>query len=493
MKTFFNFPIIVIILFYPFAGLAQNQNIIPKNILKDDSAAITSIAIYPESVRKNILHACMFPGALVKIELLQEKTSSTFKTELDKYSKETQINIWNLARYPGLIAGITEGGKKTKEELKQIAARYPEEIYNTILECGRKDFDLLDKINSIRVESDEEFENLISEYPEKDRNTFRKIVLHPEVLKILSDGMRMTVVLGEAYKKDSSAVNILFDSISTAYATQNAKELEEWKEGLKNNPEAQKEMEDAAKKFAEDEGYDDEELIIYNEQVVINYVCHPYPYWMGYPSWYAYPYWYPYPYWYDWGFYWTPGGLVYIGFPSSYFTYWFFYHPHHHYYYNHFTDYCLTYNYGHRNSRTEFNHEINNWVASNESKLPAQFFNADEKRPDRIKEFGKLSIEYNEIIRKNPEMDMSMDEYLQNNAVKYPNLKPDLSRTDKPERDLKPVIYDSSKDDDPVYNTGGRKQPDIKIPKKPDPVEPRINPKPRYEPKVNPRPRTGKR
>lgn len=476
-----------------FTHSVQAQKIFPENLSKEDSLVINAIAIYPESVRHTILSVCSYPGILIKMELLQEKTSSDFKTLLSGYTKEIQMNIWNLSRYPGLINKIAKNGKKNKDELKIIAKAYPSEIYNSIIESGRKDFEIIEKTNTLMQESEKVFENLIKDYPEKAKNNFKELVKNPEVLKILSDGIRTTVILGDAYDKDSVSLALILDSISMVHATENLKNKEDWEDGLKKNTEAKKEMEIAAKKFATDEGYEEDELIINDPQIVINYVYYPYPYWMGYPWWYEYPIWYVYPYWYDWGFYWTPTGVVYFGLPSSYFTYWYFDHQHHHYYYSHFTDYCLSHHYSHRKSNTEFNNGVRHWVKENERTLPTHFFDGDAKRADRIKELGKFTIEYNEITKKNPDLKLSKEEFLKNNNDVYPNLDAKSNETYKPSNNQKPVYYNYPKDTDPVYDQPSRTQPKINIPTKPEPVKPRVNPKPKFEqPKVTPRKKTGR-
>jgi len=480
---------VVLPLFILQTATAQKKSVLPERLLKEDSASVAAIAVYPESVRSHILEACVYPEAIVKIELLQENTSAKFKDALQDYSKETQIQIWDVARYPGLLNKMAEGGKKSKEELKKIAADFPSEVSETIMESGRKDHELLVKVNEMNKNSEAAFETLIKEYPPKSQKAFRELVKYPEAVKVLTSGMRMTVVLGDTYKKDPEAVRETLDSLSAVYATQNAKNLEDWKNGLEKNPEAKKEMEESAKKFASDEGYDDDELVIRDKSVVINYVCYPYPYWMGYPWWYDYPYWYPYPYWYDWGFYYTPYGMVYIGLPSYYFTYWYFYHHHHHYYYYHFSDYCINYHYGHRGSVSGFHHGVSNWIATNENNLPPAYFTEAKGRSERLRELGKLDIEYNQTVKKEPGNKMSREEYLQSNAHRYPNIKPGAKEPVRKEN--KPVI--DGRTHDPVYNEPQRQRPNIKIPKNPQPVQPRIEPKPRYQqPKITPKvkPRT---
>jgi hypothetical protein len=308
------------------------------SLIEEDSAAITALALYPADVRKNILEACTYPEALVRIEALQKNTRASFREMLENYSKEEQQKIWDLSRYPGLIARLTEGGKKSKEEIEKISSDYPEEIRETAVQYGRDYYEILIKVHALNIDSDKAFEGVIREYPEQAKTSLRELMKRPETIDILTSDMKMSVLVGDIYKKRPQLVQKKLDSISAEHASQNAKAQEDWKAGLEKNPETKKEMEEASKEFVKAQGYDNDDLTVTNETVVVNHVIYPYPYWYGYPWWYDYPYWYPYPYWYDLGYYWGLGGIVYIGLPSAYFTYWFFYHPHHHYHYNHFSD-----------------------------------------------------------------------------------------------------------------------------------------------------------
>ncbi len=467
-----------------FSARSQESAGLLNHLIREDSAAVTALALYPEGIRKNILEACTYPEALVRMEALQKSTSESFKNELAGYSKEEQQKVWDLARYPDLVAKLSEGEKKSKEEVEKIVLDYPAEIRETAADLGQNHYELLGKVNSLNKNSENAFQTLIQNYPVQIRSSLQALLSYPEVINILTSGMKMTVLVGDIYKKQPQLVEHKLDSISTEHAQQNAKDLEEWQSGLEKNPEAKKEMEQAANEFTKEQGYKEDDLMR-NETVVVNYVIHPYPYWYGYPWWYNYPYWYPYPYWYDLGYYWSPQGIVYTGFPSPYFTYWYFHHHSHHYHYNHFSDYCVGYYYGHHRSVTGFHREVSNWVKENEPNLPRDFFANDGSRPGRIKEFGKFEIEYDKAVKENPGKTISRDDFLQENASVYPSITPKFSEPkvvkEKP-TNVKPKQPS-------IYQSQPKSRPIIKTPREPKPVQPPITPKQKpLQPKPQPVP-----
>ncbi len=460
---------------------AQESSQLMSDLVKEDSAAITAIALYPESVRKDILVACANPEVLVRMEALQKNTSQAFRKLIEGYSKEVQQKVWDISRYDGLIAALIREDKMSKSELEKRVLVFPEEIRESAVDFALSHYELLVKINALNVNSVKAFESAIVEYPEQVRNSFQRLVKYPELVSILTEDMKMSVLVGTIYKKQPQLIEYKLDSISTEHAKQNTKDLEEWKAGLERNPEAKKEMEEASREYAREQGYKDEELTVKNETVVVNYVVHPYPYWYGYPWWYDYPYWYPYPYWYDWGFYYGPYGIVYIGFPSPYFVHWYFYHPGHHYHYNHFSDYCVNYYYGPRRSVSGLHREVTHWIKSTEKNVPRNFFAPDAKRPDRIKELGKFEMEYEKAVMQNPGKTITRDEFIQANTNAYPNISPVLN---EPRPKAEAPVRDEKQGKVPVYQEQPRPRPrpSVIIPGDAVPAKPVPQPRPKPSP-----------
>lgn len=422
---------------------AQTKQNYSKSLTPDDSIALETLASYPDSIRPNIFAACKNPDFLVKTEALQKNTSELFRNLIDAYNKDEQVKFWDLARYPGLISKMAGSERKSKEELELIASQYPQEIRSTVVEYGRKHHDVLNDINALSNRTNSEFEKIIADYPDQSKASYRGLINRPDVLNTLSSNMHLSVIVGNMYTADPKQTLFMFDSIRAEQIKQSAKAKEDWKNGLEKDPEAKKEMEQAALEFIKDKEPDSQVDDVYNTapynpkpQVMsspptLNPVIYPYPYWYGYPWWYTSPYWYPYPYWYNVGFYWGSGGIVYFGYPSPFFMNWYFYHPYHHYNYSHFTNYCLGYHDSHYGPRTQtigFNREIHNWTRANEPNLPKGYLRADANRQTRIKEYGKFEMNYHDNTKGVFGRNITRPEFLQNNPNYYPNLRPALKQ-----------------------------------------------------------------
>lgn len=422
MKTF----ITIILLAFPLLLTAQSDSQLLNNLIEQNRNSIGALALYPDETRNAILEASQYPEALVRISTLQSNTSVAFKNMLDGLNQEKQGDIFELGRYPELITELTQGGKKNKKQLDEILGRYPEEIRQTASALATKDYDLLVQMDNLGKSSNETFENIISGYSTKTQDAFRALIQLPEVINILIDDMNMTVLVGDLYNKNPDQVIATLDSLNLVLANENAQELEDWKKSLENDPEAKKELEQAAAEYAEESGYTEAEYTTVQKEVIINnyyYDWRPYYYWYGWPWWYTTPYWYPYPYWYDWGFYYGPGGtIVVFGLPSWHFCHWYYYHPYHHHHYPHFSSHMADHYYGHRTSTSGVVESTGYWKNDNSDGIDKNWTATAENRVERFKEYGQLSQDVKDFQKANPTKEVSRYDYLKNNKSNYPSL-----------------------------------------------------------------------
>ncbi len=389
---------------------------------KEDSAAINALVLYPDTVRLSILEAAKYPEAIVRTALLQKKTSADFANAISSFSREEQEVFWDLTRYPDLIDKLVEGGKKTTKTATAIAAEYPEEIRETAITYGTKQYDVLKIISEQQNKSNLAFNDILKIYPPAAQQVLKELVYLPEVLSILNDHLQMTVLMGDMYSRNPQWVIQTIDSLSLVVARQNASELEDWKKSIEQDTTLQSELKQVASAYAADNG---NQSIDYSnpppENYLENYMCYPYSYWFGYPHWYPYYYWYPYPYWYDWGFYYNPyGSFVVFGMPSFYFTYWYFYHPNYYYDYPYVCNAYVNHYYGPRGGASENAGVVRDWVQENSTYLPKDFVSASEEvRVNAIRQLGKFEMDWKQQNAVSP---ISRTEFLNKNRASYPQL-----------------------------------------------------------------------
>lgn len=408
---------------------AQEDGLI-QQLRIEEQTTLEAIALYPEKERQAILEVSKHPEVLVRLQNLQYKTSSDFRSLISNLSESDQSRIYDLTRYPELINEICEGNtKKSKKEMLSIVGPYPESVQVSATYLHKDHFDLLLKINHMYRTSDQAFENTISPYPVETQEAYRVLLKLPEVMSVLTDNLNMTVLLGDLYRSKPQQLKAELDSLNLVVAEQKARELNEWQESLENDPQAMAEYQQAAQEFAEENAYAESSYAAtypdnYTSDLTIYHVWQPYPYWFGCPWWYTYDCWYPYPWWYHWGYYYGPGNvMIFVCMPSSYFVYWHMYNHSHFYHYPYFTNHLITYHNHDKGSVTSVGSITSQWIRENEPKLPRNWLRDDKGRPERIKELGKFNNDYDQALNSEGNGGLTQREFLERNAATYPNLK----------------------------------------------------------------------
>jgi len=442
--------------FFTTSLVAQQQNSTPKHLMREDSAAVNALVLYPDTIRIDIFEACEYPAAIVNIAALQKSSSNDFASMVSGYSKDEQEDIWNLSRYPDLISALVNGGEKSESEVENIVAQYPDDIHETALKYGRGHYELLQKINQSMSEADAKFKQVINDYPPVTQEALRELIGYPEIISLLNDHLSLTVRVGDHYRRDPQRVIQKADSLNQVEVRQNAEDAAAWKESVEQNPDEAADLKNAADDYAKENGYTSDEVnSAPDPQYVSNYTCNPYPYWFGYPTWYPYSYWYPYPYWFDCGFYHDAHGhMVIFGSPSAYFTNWYFYSPEHWHHYPHLANTYINHYYGPRRPVSSNTVIVHNWVRDNRNYLPKDFLTNNSKRPEVIKQVAQLNIDVKKQAPGKTITSAVRDQYFKNNTTKYPG----LNASHEPA-----LKVEEKKPDFPVQMQAPVKQPPVRI------------------------------
>ncbi|ELR69860.1 hypothetical protein C900_04563 [Fulvivirga imtechensis AK7] len=429
---------------------AQNQNgdsAALKQLVQNSQEEIEALSLYPDNIREAILESTLHPELLVKIGAIQNKTSQSFK-ELIQYLPETdQKKYWELTKYNGLIKKLVEGGQKTRSQVQGILKDYPNEVHEAALDFGVARLRTLEKIHALTLEADEAVEVMLKPYQKKTQDAIHLLIKYPEVIYMLTENLKLAILVGDLYAKNPDLVRQKLDAIQADVSRRYAEEINEWQEGLKDNPRALQEFEQASAAFSQDNGYieydpmypnavapkkgtkkekgaDDERVDVY-----YHYYYH-YPYWFGYPAWYPSFYWYWYPYWYHWGYYYgDQRAIMVVGLPSYYFVRWYFGIPYHHYLYPHFSDYVIRY-YNKRGpgpSRSGLSAAVGEWENESRSEVTRQLISDDSRRLEKLKEYGQFERNYRKVNESN--RTVTRDTYLEQNSKRYPNLTGETRNT----------------------------------------------------------------
>lgn len=418
------FSSILLIIFITNSINGQENRTIFIDLVKEEQEAVNAIVLYPEETRMAILNASSYPEALIKIESIQSNTRASFLDLVEKYPQNVQEEIWDLTRYPNLINTLVI---TPEPDIDNALEAYPEIIHQRAKKIFSTNYDLLNLVDELNFIAESKCNYLLNEYPEDVQNSINHLINQPEVLTILMDNIKLTILAGNVYKNDPKWLLQKIDSLHLQLAIENAKELEDWKQSLEDDPESAELLKEVSEKYTEEYKYYDDEYYEYDSKdrniTVNNYYDYNYPYWFGYPTWYTYPRWRVHPYWYDWGFYYGPNNrIIVLGLPSFNFTYWYFGMPSHHYNYSPLSTHFANHYYGHRNSTGSVTTSVSRWRTNNRDIVSDKWIKDDGKLKNRFQEFGIAEVKRNEYNRNNPGREITQSEFISKNKAKYPTL-----------------------------------------------------------------------
>jgi hypothetical protein len=431
MKTTRSFFLLVAlwVVFSTAVSFAQQDVALLRDLAAENKKSVEALVLYPTETRLAILEATKYPELLIKMQNIREKTSAAFQTLTEDFPRKTQEIFYDLNRYPGLLESLVSQQKSPSAIQKSLEV-LPEQQRDAALGVVNRQMPTLEKINDLNKTTNGAFERLIGGYPAPVQGALRHLLGMPEVVDLLNEDLRLTVLVGEIYRDNPAWVIQKTDSLHLAVARSNAEELESWKTAIENDPDAKAELQSAANDYAAENGYtsednEDDDLYVRQNDLMYynNDYFYPYPYWYGYPWWEPYPRWHPYPWWWDWGTQYYPYGVVVVYLPSYHFMHWYFDHPSHHEHYNHLSTHFVNHYNGHRHSGTTISEGVRDWHDRNRTVISDEFLADNNRLPERLKAYGRFEQGRQDYNAKNPKKPASQADYLEKNAGKYPEIK----------------------------------------------------------------------
>lgn len=421
-------------LIVPNLAFTQTDIALLGDLAKENKASVEALVLYPSETRMAILEATKYPEVLIKMQDMRTKTSAAFRTLIEDFPRSTQEVFYDLNRYPGLTESLV-AHKNEPSALRQDLELLPEGKRDATYGVVTRQMPTLIQIANLNQTTLRAFERLISGYSVPAQQAFRQLLALPEVIDLLNEDLRFTILVGETYRDNPAWVIYKTDSLNLAVARAHAEELDNWRNSIENDPEAKAELQSAASEYAAENGYDpddyysddlynDGDYHTYDNDIQVHHYYEPYPYWYGYPWWEPYPRWRPYPWWYDWGCHFYPHGpVIIIYLPSYHFTHWYFDNPHHHNHYNHLSGHFVNHYYGHRHSGTTISTGVREWREHNRAVISDEFLADKNRLPERMKEYGRFEEGRKAFNAKNPQKEVTPEAYLEKNSRKYPELE----------------------------------------------------------------------
>jgi hypothetical protein len=235
---------------------------------EEDRQALEAIATRDEDVRDAALVAAQHVGLLVEVQRIQEQSSERFREAVDAQPEEVQEMIWDVVQVPGLLEELGTDGPRLGSELDAIVARHPEELESGIRALGRSHYVLVGELLRIDRVAWDRFDVLVEDLPEDSQQALRTLVDDPELLSILARHVRLGVYLGDSYREDPDGTRRHLTELGTEVALRDAAAEEEWRTTMESDEEAAAELERSARFYADEYGYDYDELTDYEVTTV---------------------------------------------------------------------------------------------------------------------------------------------------------------------------------------------------------------------------------
>lgn len=433
--------------------------------MHNDSSDVNVIATYPETIRDAVFESATYPESVVRLSEIQMQSRDQFQKIVAPFSRSEQQQLWDITRYDDLIGQLVRGGKKTGDEVTHILENYPVSVRPDAFHYSLNHYETLSQIYAANEHFNQTFDQWVAEYPSNTQSALRELIKTPELISLLNNNMRLTVLLGDWNRHNPVKLRGAFYELNLILARQKAADLEEWKNSIESDPQAVDELKKSAEEYAAEYTYYDEgteDVLEENPTVIEHYVYYPYPYWCGFPTWYDYEFWHPYPWWYQSGFYVHDGVVIFISMPSNYFLHWHFWHHPHYHDYPHLTNHYLNYYYGSRRWSAGNNKLVQQWVGENRDYVPADFIENQAKRVDRIRDLGKFENNFRKYKNDNSNTNVRKLDFMKEHAKEYPyliNEKPTVP-VDKTKQN--PVVKPGFPQKEPKENV--RPEPSYKQP-----------------------------
>ncbi|MFT4759608.1 MAG: hypothetical protein ACI9XO_004929 [Paraglaciecola sp.] len=417
----------------------QSEKELLAQLAAEEQEAVNALVLYPKETRQTILETALFPETLIKMESIQLQTSTKFKELMQAYPQEVQEMVWDLTRYPGLLEQLVTSNLSGKS-MNEILAAYPSVIHPRAKQAATNNQALIAEINQLNRAASAAFTAILQQYPPTVQANLQKLLDLPEVLTLLTENIRVTLLVGDLYKKEPDWIVQKVDSVSLKVARQNAQEIEDWKENLANNPQVMEELKASTESFNDDYNYDDTYYDFDNKEtnnppdyrVVNTYYEYNYPYWFGYPYWYSAPRWRLNPYWYDCGYYYGSGGsMVVIGLPSFYFVNWYFYYPSHHVYWSNLSANFVRHHNRHPHQRNSVTSGVDHWHARNREVVTDQWMKDDKTLSTRMQEYGKFETARTKYNGRHSDKPLTQNEYAERKTRRYPTVTQSAKEVEK--------------------------------------------------------------
>ncbi|MBW2269642.1 MAG: hypothetical protein JRH16_13795 [Deltaproteobacteria bacterium] len=271
---------------------------------RQDRAVVEALSLTDEALRRAALEAVGEADVLGALVRQQERSSATFRRLLEPYDRQVQADVFELARYPELVAEIVEAGPKSQQELEAIAFRYPDAVSDAAARTGHDYWKVIARTDALLRDETAGFEATLADLPERKRDAFHSLVAAPDLLALLAENAGVAVWLGDAYEREPDDVLAWLEGVEREVSGRGGDEVRQLARAVEDAEEPADEIAASTQAVREVAGHSST-LSSPTHHAQVNVRVSPFPFWVGHPWWYSSTYastdpwyfWYPHSAW----------------------------------------------------------------------------------------------------------------------------------------------------------------------------------------------------
>ncbi len=301
--------------------------------LETDKGLLQSIAPYNADVRRSILIASQNTRVLEQAQQIRNRSQRAFQNLIGGYSQQEQGYFYEITRYPAVLRTMATTPDLRRNEVEDLLNNTSAILRENGWALYRNNRGVLSQMYQLNQDAEYAYQQMLQPLDITTQTAFRQLANYPDVMALLSENMDLTVRLGERYYRSPEALNLELANMHDEMVAQRQYEVAEYKRKINDDPDAARELDQAATEYAQSNNYvlpnRNQDVYITNNYYYSNpntyYYSNPYSYWCGYPHWYTTPLWYPNAYWVDFRVSFGIGSIGFYGCPSYGFANWFYY------------------------------------------------------------------------------------------------------------------------------------------------------------------------
>ncbi|GAB3902515.1 hypothetical protein GCM10028803_29330 [Larkinella knui] len=288
--------------------------------LETQQGLLNAIAPYDADIRQSILTASQYPQVLTQLQQVRDDTRSSFENLINGFDRKKQGWFYELTRYPDLLHTLAQSPNGlNRDAIDRLVPNSDENLHDAAWHLYRNHTSDLVQADNLNQQASRSFDQLIRPFDGSTQASFRQLLNYPDALVLLTNNIELTAELGQQVAANGTDLNQQLATLHDNLAVQHDREVADYKKRIDADPQAGQELNQAARSFAQSNGYILPTMGYGGGMMFAN----PYSYWFGYPYWYGSPLWYPGAFWGGFSLTYGLGGFGLYGFPAFGFNSWF--------------------------------------------------------------------------------------------------------------------------------------------------------------------------